>query len=419
MRKSVFCGEKRGSHTFLLVSTIVPIVALFFASLTTFSTFIVFPFWALWLAYIYSSKSGLSKDENVFVRVSFFLLGLIMLYKFIGYSELDTGGLIRVVNWILAGVVSVYAMRLFASRELSILYIVLNFALLGLLIFLIIAGRAIMAIEEQGEAATLTSAWYGSMYMLMSGISLIVFLHIKKFLIRIIALFFLALTLYLNIFIMQRGIIVIFTLVEIGLILVFLLKRKSLIISLSVVLIGFAVYIMSADLLVDFFDWLAAVIPSERLATRFHEISVAMEYQDLYASKGSLSARSKLMEVSLQTFTSNFGYFIFGAGEHIEDNTIIGHHSFLIDTLARYGIIGGFLIFLYFKKQFQIIMTFLDKKKDWSLYMQCAVVFLICLLRNFYGGMATDVVNFFILLYLPLTFQLILLYSNKQIRLKI
>lgn len=419
MRKSVFYSEKRGNHTFLLVSAIVPIVALFFASLTTFSTFIVFPFWTLWLAYIFSAKSGLSKDENVFVRVSFLLLCLIMLYKFSGYSVMDMGYLIRAVNWILAGVVSVYAMKFFASRELSIVYFVLNFALLGLLLFFIGTGRAIMALEEQEEAATVTSAWYGSMYMLLTGISLIVFLHVRKLFVRLIALLFFALTLYLNIFIMQRGTIVIFTLVEIGLILVFLLKSQSLIISSSVALVGIAIYVISTDLLVDVFDWLAAVIPSERLASRFSEISVALEYEDINASRGSLSSRSDLIGVSWHTFISNVGYFLFGAGEHVKDNTIIGHHCFFVDTLARYGIIGGILVFLYFKKQFQIIMTYLDKKTDWALYMQCTIVFLLYLLRNFYGDMATDIVNFFILLYLPLTFQVILHYSNKQNRFKI
>ena len=417
--KSIFYGEKRGSHTLLLVSTIVPIVTLFFASLTTYSTFIVFPFWALWLVCIFTVQPGLSKDEQSFMKVSFFLLAIILLYKFAGYSEMDRGGLIRVINWIFAGVVSVFAMKTFTSRELSILYIVLNFALIGLLIFFIIAGRAIMAFEEQNEAATVTSTWYGSMYMLLTGINLIVFLHVKKLFVRLISLIFLVLTLYLNFFIMQRGTNVIFTLVEIGLILVFLLKRKTVIISLSVVLIGIAFYVISADLLVNFFDWLSDVIPSERLASRFRELTIALEYENINASKGSLSTRSELMGVSWQTFTSNFLCFILGAGEHLDDYTIIGHHSFLLDTLARYGIIGGFLVFLYFKKQYQIIMTFLDKKKNWALYMQCLIVFFIYLLRNYYGDMATDVVNFFILLYLPLTFQVINYYSNNQNRFKI
>ena len=419
MRNSVFCSKNSGNHMTLMVLTMVPIVTLFFASFTTYSTYIVFPFWALWLANFFSAESKLSKDEKKFVTVSFLLLALIMLYKFAGYSVMDIGGLIRVVNWILAGVVSVYAMKLFASRELSTLYLVLNFVLIGLLVYFIIMGRTIMALEEQEEAAAVTSTWFGSMYMLLTGISLMVFLHVKKLFVRLIALILLVLTLYLNFFIMQRGINVVFTLVEIGLILVFLLKRKSVIISLSVVLVGGAVYIMSADLLVDFFDWLAAVIPSDRLATRFREISIALEYENINASKGSLSARSNLMGISWQTFTSNFGHIIIGAGEHVKDDTIIGHHSYFLDTLARYGIIGGIFVFLYFKKQYQIIMIYLDKKKNWALYMQCTIVFLLYLLRNFYGDMATDVVNFFILLYLPLTFQVIHYYSNNQIRFKI
>ena len=249
--------------------------------------------------------------------------------------------------------------------------------------------------------------------MLLSGLSLIVFMQVKSWFPRIIALGVLLLTLYLNFFILQRGTNVVFTLAEIGMILVFIFKRKTLVFFFSVVVVIVAIYAYITGFYINMFDWLADIIPSERLAIRFREISTALYYENLEASTGSLSARNRLMNVSWDTFTSSIGHFVFGAGEHSKDNTIIGHHSFFIDTLARYGIIGGALMFVYFKKQYQIIMSYLDKKAEWALYMQCAIVFLFYVLRNFYGLLANDVANLIILVFFPLTFQIIHYYKYK------
>jgi hypothetical protein len=229
-----------------------------------------------------------------------------------------------------------------------------------------------------------------------------------------VAIVVLLLTLYVNFFILQRGINVVFTMAELGIILVFVLKRKPLIFIFSIIIIAFAIYVYASGRLVDIFDWLAEIIPSERLSKRFHEISTALFWEDIEASSGSLSGRNRLMGVSWDTFTSSIGHFVFGAGEHYGDNTIIGHHSFFIDTLARYGIIGGVMMFVYFKKQFQIIMAYLDKKTEWALYMQCAVVFLFYVLRNFYGVVTNAVANLVILALFPLTFQIIHYNKNKS-----
>lgn len=414
MSNSPFISQNTGKHTLLLLSFLILVIDMAFASFTNISNYIALPILVLWMAFILTSNIKISKNERTFVIVSFLLLMVIVLYWVIRYSQLNVYTFMVNGNWLLLGVISIYVMKLFSARELSRVYFTITIIIFALLFLFIGMGRVLLSVGEQNEAALVTTAWYGSLFMLFSGMSLVFFLHVKTMLPKIIALAIFLLSLYLNFSILQRGTNVLFTIAEMGIILVFLLKRKGLVCFLSIAVLALTLYVYMSGLLVDMFDWLAEIVPSERLASRFKSISFALYYEDIAAGGGSLNARNRLIGVSWDTFTSSFGHFVFGAGEHHGENTIIGHHSFFTDTLARYGIIGGVMVFVYFKKQYQIIMSYLDKNTDWALYMQCAVVFLFYVLRNYYGQLAYALVNLVLLVFFPLTFQLIQFYKNKS-----
>lgn len=414
MKKTVFYSRGVGNHQLMLISFFILIIAVTFSAFTNYSSFIIYPIWALWLAYIFSNKGGFNKDERTFIIVSFAFLGIMLLYSIIGYSSIPKGGLLVNTNWLMAGVVAVYAMRLFTSRELLTVYDIMFLALALLMILYVVEGRTFLAVEDMDAAVDVTNAWYGALFMLLSGLSLIVLLNVRRLFPRLVALTVILLSLYLNVEILQRGTNVIMTAAELGLILLFLVKRKSIIVPLFVVIIVAVIIALSENNLMYLFEWLAQVVPSERLSIRFSAISQAMAFQSVEAGGGSLATRGELMATSWNTFTSSFGHIVFGAGEHFGNNNIIGHHSFFLDTLARYGIIGGSLMAVYFVKQYKMVMCFLDRNKEWSLYMQCAIVFVFYVLRNFYGDMAFALVNLVVLLFFPLTVQLIHYYQNKS-----
>lgn len=413
MIKAVFNSKGSGSHSFLLVSFLILVVSFCFADFTTYSNYVVYPLFVLWLPVLLNRYNIFDRNEQVFVVTSGVFLGFIIVYWIIGFSSSTMGNILRDINWIMTGIISICALKTLSKHELPVAYV---FSLLFIMILLftyVSRGRVFLAVENEEDAAMVTGAWHGSLFMLLTGLSMVAFIHIKSFLPRLISVVVFVLTLYLNIFILQRGTNVLFTIAEIGFILLFTLKKKSVVYTISVLIIVGFVYIQSFVSLVDLFEWMADVIPSERLSVRFSEIAMVLSFQDMEVSTGSLEGRSDLMWTSWNTFTSSFGHFLFGAGEHIRSNSIIGHHSFILDTLARYGIIGGSLMFLYFKKQYQISMSRLERKKDWALYMQCSIVFLFYVLRNFYGILAYALVNLFILFLFPLTIQLILSYKNQ------
>ena len=352
MSKTLFYIKSHKKHTLFFVSFIIMIFGLSVSSFTNYSNYLLFPVFALWVPYIFTPGNTLSKNERSFIRASFLFMAIFLAYWLVGYSSVVTGEVLRVIGWIMTGLISVYALKMFSERKLSFIYFVMTLAIVVLLYFFIREGEMVALIEDQNEAALVANAWY-------------------------------------------------------------VLKKKIWVYSLSIVVLIATVYVYLSGALINIFDWLANVVPSDRLASRFNDISTALSYADMEASGGSLSGRNRLMGISWDTFTSNYGYFIFGAGEHYGSNKIIGHHSFFLDTLAQYGIIGGAIMFFYFKKQYQIIMSVLDKKTEWALFMQCAVVFLFYFLRNIYGSMSTALVNLFMLAFFPLTIQIILYYKNK------
>ncbi len=407
MHSTTINNQSTKKHSLLLISLIILIIALFFSDFTTYSNYIILPIMALWAPFMIGNNT-LTKPERTFVRVSVALLFIIVFYSMSGYSSMGRNPLLRNVSWMIVGMMSIYAMRLFSDFEKKVLFVVLTITIVLLLISFIREGQSIAAFGDKEDASMTAGTLYGSMFMLLSGISLIALLKIKAWLPRVVSLMILLLTLYLNVAILQRGTNVIFTVAELLLIILFNVKNRVFVGVTSVaVLVMFFVFV-SSDLLIDLFDWLASVSSSQRLADRFNQISLALTYEDIESGGGSFAARHELIMISWNTFTSSIGHFIFGAGEHWMTIDIIGHHSFIVDTLARYGLIGGILLFIYYKKQYQIMFSIINKKTEWALYMQCAVVFLFYLLRNFYGNVSAATVAVIMLIYFPLVLTFII-----------
>lgn len=414
MSNKIFHGSGVGNHILMLLSLVILIALTVFNYYILYSTVIVVPLWILCFLYGLQTKMVLQKKEKQFILTSFTFLAVVFFYRLVHYSSIDTLGLITQFNWIMAGVVSVYVLKLLSGNELSTVYKVITLSLLGLMLMFVSQGWSLLAVGNAIEAVNVAVAWQGSMFMLISGLCLVVLLNVNAVYLRIAALVVLVMSLYINFFILQRGTNAIMTMAELCMILFFVIKRKSIVIFLSVIVVAFLVFFFSSDNMIALFDWFAQISPSDRLSARFNDISIALQYESIDATSGSFNSRSELMGVSWNTFTSSFGHILFGAGEHAGDNTIIGHHSFFMDTLARYGLLGGVLIFIYFKKQYRIVMSYLDYKGEWSLYMQCAILFLFYVIRNFYGDFSYSLVNIFIMLFFPLTFQLIHHYSENK-----
>lgn len=411
-----FGGNRKSTHLFQLISLIIIIAALLFANLYRFSNYLAVPLFFAWIPYMFYHRQLLNKVESSYVTVSIILLFLIILYRVLGLSDLNVGYLLRNFNWIMAGVVSVFVIETFSSKELKKLFIAFTIILALYLVIIIRLGGSLLSSIEADAAVVVTYTWMGSMFMLLSGFCLILVLHIKSVRFRVLAIVFFLLITYLNFFILQRGTTAILTLAMLTLIVLLNFSNKIVNrIFIPIIIIFVSITVASTDLMVQFFDFLTEISPSERLAVRFQQLSLAIQFSDIDASSGSFQSRAELIGISWDTFTSSLQNFLVGVGAHRDDDTIIGNHSFIIDFLASYGILGGVFISIYFIRQYQIMMAGLTKEINYTLFTQCLVVFIFYVLRNFYGSVSTSQTNFTILLYFPLLISIILSYQKKPL----
>lgn len=408
-----FNSRGTSKHTLLFVSLVLLIVFLFFSKyINVSSNFFKIPIMILWLPTMFKLFGSLTKDEKSFVRASVGLLIISLFYIIIGYSDTNRTIAFRVLTWLMTGMISVYAMLLFTDNEKKWLFSIITIVIILSTFFYIRSGYYLINyVEFTGDLAT-ASTWFGSILILLTGVSLISFIYIKSWIPRVISIVIFIMTLYMTFTIMQRGTNVILTVAEIFIILLFNLKNKTVVWTFTGLIAILAILFVSSDFLIALLDWFAGVIPSQRVASRLNQLSTALMYNSIEAGGGSFSARYELIMTSWNTFTSSFIHFIFGAGEHWVTDTIIGHHSFMVDSLARYGIIGGALLFLYYKSQYWIMMSMLNKKTEWALLMQCSVVYFIYLFRNFYGNLTNANSSIVILLYFPLVFHIINCYKQ-------
>lgn len=130
------------------------------------------------------------------------------------------------------------------------------------------------------------------------------------------------------------------------------------------------------------------LIPIERLQQRINSVLLTLQGKDA-SDEGSLTARIELAKLSLNTFTSSIGNFLFGVGEHEYENgevmkTGVGHHSQLIDCFAYFGIVGAtFYYYAYIQTcKFISKIPFQQKVKEQAIIILVSMI-LFSFLNNF------------------------------------
>ena len=148
--------------------------------------------------------------------------------------------------------------------------------------------------------------------------------------------------------------------------------------------------------------------PSSRLSSR---LVTLINFDSDYGSTSSISARENLWMISLKTWFSNVSSFLFGIGDHYTtdspEKTGIGQHSELIDSFARYGVIGMLLIYYILKNSFKYINTIFEKKYQLQIY----TVFIIYIMCGFTKKIFITNIACVIFIFLPLA----LIYLNSNV----
>ena len=139
-------------------------------------------------------------------------------------------------------------------------------------------------------------------------------------------------------------------------------KNISSFISFCVVflLITFSVVLIFSD---EMIQLVKAVSPNERLTMR---LVTLIDDKDVDANTYTVTGRTDLYLLSIETWLSDVRNFLIGIGYHIVSygaaKTGISQHSDLLDILACYGLLGLSFIYTIFKRAFKIIISYFDNE---------------------------------------------------------
>lgn len=348
-------------------------------------------------AVFYNRRNVLYGNEKRCIIYSVIYISMIIVYRIIGVSDTQLGYIGYYVGFVIVVITSVY-IPIILDRKLKILLFKIIFvvSLLSIAVLCITNRNAL-------DVADIADTPYCTMVMFYMGACFVWFLHAKKTSHKIISILAVAISMYSIVFVFQRGINTILGLVMLVLLLLFNTNRSSL---TTIIVIFFSVllfWLYFSGTYVDVLLMVGKLSGSPRIQDRMNQIISIIYYADAEKAGGTFTGRYRLIELSIETWKS---HFFFGAGDHRLSNSIIGNHSELIDTLAKFGVIGGFDTVLLLKNLFSVLVKNNDCQNTNSIKRQIIVMFSVFIARGFLGFTFRAHIALQLLIFLPLVIEL-------------
>lgn len=171
-------------------------------------------------------------------------------------------------------------------------------------------------------------------------------------------------------------------------------------------MLAFVVLNLFKDAIVDF---IISVSPNERLTTR---LVTLVDAENEEANMVTITGRTNLYLLSVETWLSDIVNFVIGIGDHRAlfgaKATGIGQHADLLDSLARYGLLGLIVLFSIFKNGFKYLLSLFDKKYK----LQLIAIFFIIIVFGFTRGLFVPGAGSVLFVLLPLSN--VFLKENQQ-----
>lgn len=340
---------------------------------------------------------------------------MILLYWAIGYSTASSGNYLFQICFFISIIIAIYCIRRLPLWHNHVLY---YFILLLTIVHLtndIVIGQVFQSysmeeLEELGSSVIATS--FSTTALLVLNIALLVALNTSNFYIRLIHFVVVAITLYYIVFCGQRGSVVMLMMISVFAIIYQkrankVSKGTSLffLLLIALIIMLFGEYLLSI---------LIELSPSERLAERFEDLQQTFRKG---VTEDSFSGRLSLEIVSIRSWLRNIATFFIGIGDHRLEGDFgivgfelsgIGGHSELIDSLARYGIIGFFIIASLFSRIFKYIINLFD---DVSVREQVKAILFVSILISLTKGFFFPEIGISLFLLLPLSSLLLNKYK--------
>lgn len=344
----------------------------------------------------------------------FLYIALIFVYKLIGYSSTEWGNYMHQLSFFIPLLLMFLIPDMLSNRQKTLLWwLVIAVMLFNIAdnIYLSILYPSLNSVSRfyQDEEFLASINAGGSPFytfsLLFFNVCFFVFLNSKKKKIKFAALAAAVIcAIYILGFCLKASVVVYFLL---SLFLQYFAYRTSntflffFVIGFTAIL-GIAVITVFQDSIVDF---IISVSPDERLTTR---LVTLIDAENAEADISTATNRTSLYLLSVETWLSDISNFLFGIGDHRAafgaKATGIGQHSDLLDSLARYGLLGLVILVTIFKNLFKYLLSLFGRQYK----LQLVTIFVIFIMCGLTKGIFLPGVGCVMFLLLPLSKDIII-----------
>lgn len=397
------------SFTILLLFCVILITP----ALVEIGTEMVMVTCAIWMFVFISRYRTLNNSSVYLILLSILYLLIVIAYKILEISTAGWEYAAGYAGWIVAEVIGVFLISNASDSQTRKLFWVITLAEVANVVYIVVVGTQSIRGAGQEAGVELATAMFSTSFMLFSGTMLILLLHTKKRALRVASIISIALVVYANFNVLQRGINAILTLIMFALIIMFNVRRsrKAYVISFLIILVILWIY-YSGNYMTAL-QWIESRITSQRIASRIHSINLYLQTKDYIYAGTSIRTRGMLLNNTWTTFTSSFWNILVGVGDHRNSNLVIGNHNELIDTLARYGVLFSLVLYGLIWKQRMFFKNLFVSTKNNRAYHQTMVIFVVYLLRSIAGNAFSTAVGIVMFIFIPSVIRLIA-YENEE-----
>lgn len=164
-----------------------------------------------------------------------------------------------------------------------------------------------------------------------------------------------------------------------------------------------AIFFVSLPIIGDLLSFFAGIIGSEQMSQRFSELSLSISGQQL-DEDSDFGTRLYLWNKSLTTFFSHILTGVYFTTDIASASKYVGGHSFILDSMARFGIVGLMLVIWMFKKLYKLFVKPFNNRND---YIFVFTAFVLNIVQCLINTVSIEVVFVFLM---PLVFVI----SNKE-----
>ena len=334
---------------------------------------------------LYSANGAFNYNRRLLTCLSLYFI-LVFSYKLIGVSDASWG------NYLLQGLFFVPIILILISHNIlhQKLIVCLFIAILIVVVFNIINNIRLFFLypemtisnmsmkEEDLQALNMGDSYFHTLSLLFFNVSILLTLNGRSIIVKTGMLLCAIISgVYICGFCLKASVVVYFFL---SIVLLLLAKRfhKPQKIILVCFISALIIYLFVCLFKTEIVQFVIANSPDERITIR---LITLIDSDNTLANQDTVDGRSELYFLSLKTWLSNPVNFLLGIGDHRAlsdvESTGIGQHSEILDSLARYGIIGGYFLWVIFKKSFKFIISLFDNSVK-SQVRAIIIVFIMC-----------------------------------------